>query len=221
MAHLVLARTSRYESKREVVANERRFRVEDDVEGFLNEELYKPAFTTHPYHWPTIGWMSDIEGFTTDDCRSVLSHLSTRPTTRRWWWSATFAKRTCWGDSGALWRAHARRHPHRRHSSRAAAARRAQRVAQKPTATDKLAVAYHGPAFGDVDHVPLTMLSEVLFSGRSSRCYRAIIQEAELATELRGWVGTFRDPGLFEIYATARPGKHLGRAHRGVGPAAR
>src|SRR5262249_32942508 len=60
---------------------------------------------------------------------------------------------------------------------------------------------------GDVDHVPLTMLSEVLFSGRSSRCHRALIQQAEIATELRGWVSTFRDPGLFEIYATARPGK--------------
>src|SRR5262249_56328071 len=78
---------------------------------------------------------------------------------------------------------------------------------KKPTATDKIAVAYHGPAFGDVDHVPLTMLCEVLFSGRSSRCHRALIQEAEIATELRGWVSTFRDPGLFEIYATARPGK--------------
>jgi zinc protease len=47
----------------------------------------------------------------------------------------------------------------------------------------------------------------VLISGRSSRCHRAIIQQEEIATELRGWVSTFRDPGLFEIYGTARPGK--------------
>src|SRR5688500_7751684 len=45
------------ETEREVVANERRLRVEDDVEGFLAEELYRLAFTRHPYHWPTIGWM--------------------------------------------------------------------------------------------------------------------------------------------------------------------
>src|SRR5260221_8591707 len=51
------------------------------------------------------------------------------------------------------------------------------------------------------------MLTEVLFSGRSSRCHRVLIQQQELCTELRGWVGTFKDPGLFEIYATARPGK--------------
>ena len=53
-----------------MVANERRFRVEDDVDGFLNEELYKAAFTTHPYHWPTIGWMRDIEAISIDDCRT-------------------------------------------------------------------------------------------------------------------------------------------------------
>src|SRR5215470_3759379 len=68
MAHLVLG-DKQVESEREVVANERRYRVEDDVDGFLSEELYKLAFTVHPYHWPTIGWMQDIHAITIDDCR--------------------------------------------------------------------------------------------------------------------------------------------------------
>ena len=38
------------------------------AEGTANEILYKTAFTKHPYHWPTIGWMEDIEAFTTLDC---------------------------------------------------------------------------------------------------------------------------------------------------------
>src|SRR5262245_54692377 len=69
MAHLVLG-DKQVESEREVVANERRFRVEDDVDGFLNEELFKLAFTVHPYHWPTIGWMKDIHAISIDDCRA-------------------------------------------------------------------------------------------------------------------------------------------------------
>ncbi len=28
------------------------------------------AFAEHAYKWPTIGWMKDIEGFTTDDCQA-------------------------------------------------------------------------------------------------------------------------------------------------------
>src|SRR5690606_14820202 len=63
MARLVL-RQPQVTSEKEVVANERRYRVDDDVEGAVNELLWKTAFQTHAYHWPTIGWMQDIEGFT-------------------------------------------------------------------------------------------------------------------------------------------------------------
>ena len=69
MGRLVL-RDKQVASEKEVVANERRYRVDDDVEGAASELLYKTAFTTHPYHWPTIGWMEDIQGFTPEDCET-------------------------------------------------------------------------------------------------------------------------------------------------------
>ena len=69
MRHLTLT-DAQVDSEREVVANERRYRVDDDVEGFLAEELWRRAFTTHPYHWPTIGWMADIAAITTEDARA-------------------------------------------------------------------------------------------------------------------------------------------------------
>mgnify|MGYP006383810249 CR=1 FL=1 len=56
-------------SEKEVVANERRYRVEDDVEGAVSETLWSTAFQSHAYQWPTIGWMADIEAFTTEDCQ--------------------------------------------------------------------------------------------------------------------------------------------------------
>ncbi|HSY24322.1 MAG TPA: insulinase family protein, partial [Polyangiaceae bacterium] len=52
-----------------------------------------------------------------------------------------------------------------------------------------------------------TVLSEVLFGGRASRLYRTLIVEKELAIDVRGWVSTFRDPGLYECWVTAR-GEH-------------
>jgi zinc protease len=47
--------------------------------------------------------------------------------------------------------------------------------------------------------------NEILFGGRASRLHRALIQDLELAVDCRGWVSTFRDPGLYDIGATARP----------------
>ncbi|HEX7604301.1 MAG TPA: pitrilysin family protein, partial [Polyangiaceae bacterium] len=67
MSRLVL-REPQVASEKEVVANERRQRVDDDVDGAVSELLYKEAFREHGYGWPTIGWMQDIQGFTPEDC---------------------------------------------------------------------------------------------------------------------------------------------------------
>ncbi len=77
----------------------------------------------------------------------------------------------------------------------------------KPSASEKLLVAFKGPALGDVDHAALTVLSEVLFGGRASRLYRTLVVDREFAIDVRGWASTFRDPGLFECWVTAR-GSH-------------
>jgi zinc protease len=206
MARLVL-REPQVKSEKEVVANERRYRVDDDVEGAVSELLYKTAYTTHAYRWPTIGWMQDIEGFTTEDCAEFY----------RTYYAPNNATVVVVGDIrerdllAKIQRAYGHlpsaEIPVENVQPEPPQLEERRVSVKKPTPTDKLAIAYHGPAFGDVDHVPLAMLSEVLFSGRSSRCHRAIIQQEEIATELRGWVSTFRDPGLFEIYGTARPGK--------------
>src|SRR5437867_4311147 len=48
------------DSERQVVAEERRTRTEDDPDGYLEEEFLAAAYKAHPYGWPVIGWMSDI-----------------------------------------------------------------------------------------------------------------------------------------------------------------
>ena len=134
---------------------------------------------------------------------------TTRRTTRRSSSSATCAR----ADVLA-------KHPRRRtarsrastipdggHAPRAAAARGARRRRSRSRRRrEKLLIGYHGPALGDADHAPLAVLNEVLFGGRASRLYRALVTTREIATELRGWVSTFRDPGLYEMYFTARAG---------------
>jgi zinc protease len=59
---------------------------------------------------------------------------------------------------------------------------------------------------GDFDHPAISLLSEVLFGGRASRLHQRMVRELELASEVRGSVGPFHDPGLFEVYAAAREG---------------
>jgi zinc protease len=79
-----------------------------------------------------------------------------------------------------------------------------------PTASPKLAMGYRCPAMGEPDHPVLVLLNEILFGGRASRVHRRLVQDLELASEVHGAVGHFRDPSLYDIYIAARPGGDLG-----------
>jgi zinc protease len=218
MARLVL-REPQVVSEKEVVANERRYRVDDDVEGTANELLYKTAFTKHPYHWPTIGWMSDIQGFTPEDCERFYKTF----------YAPNNAAVVIVGDlkeSDVLAKirdayAHipsASVPPEDTHPEPPQLVERRVTI-RKPTASEKLMFGYQGPSLGDPEHANLTVLNEILFGGRASRLYRELVIEKELATELRGWVSTFRDPGLYEMYATARAGKSIDEIEPVIGAA--
>jgi zinc protease len=205
MSKLVL-REPQVLSEKDVVANERRYRVEDDVEGSVNETLYKTAFTEHPYHWPTIGWMEDIQAFTTADCEQFYAT----------YYAPNNAIVVVVGDldeEAVLTRVqeHYGSLPASQIPSTQAVVEPEQtreRVVEldKPTPTEKLALGYRGPALGTPDFAALTVLNEILFGGKSSRLYRALISEGELASDARGSLAPFRDPGLYEIWVSMREG---------------
>src|SRR5512140_2277900 len=58
------------ESERGVVYSERRNSVDNNNGGLLNELAWATAFEAHPYHWPVVGWPSDIEAWTMDDLKN-------------------------------------------------------------------------------------------------------------------------------------------------------
>jgi hypothetical protein len=73
--HRLVLEAATVEPERDVVTNERRERVEDDVDGWLDEQLMATAFDVHPYRWPTIGWMADIRAVTLERHPRVLPDL--------------------------------------------------------------------------------------------------------------------------------------------------
>lgn len=206
MAHLVL-REPQVASEKDVVANERRFRVDDDVEGAANEILYKAAFDQHPYHWPTIGWMEDILAFSPEDCESFYKTFYAPNNATIVVVGDVRSKDVISRIAGAYGKLPAADIPAEDYQPEPPQLAERRVEMSKPTPTAKIILGYRGPALGDSEHVPLSLLIEVLFGGRASRVHRALSIENELATDLRGWVSTFRDPGLVEMYGTAREGK--------------
>jgi zinc protease len=205
MSRLVL-RDPQVTSEKEVVANERRYRVEDDVEGSVSELLWATAFTRHAYRWPTIGWMKDIEGFTTGDCEEFYATYYAPNNAILVvvgdFVEATLLEKVAKAYGGIA----ASTLPVENYQAEPPQTAERRAEVTKPTPTEKIAIGYHGPALGDFDHLALSLLVDVLFTGRASRVHQKLVRELELASDVRAFVGPFRDPGLVEFFASAREG---------------
>ena len=202
----LVLREPQLESEREVVMNERRQTVDDDVDGAVTELLYSHAFSAHGYRWPTIGTMQDIQRLSLEDCRRFYAT----------YYAPNNATLVVVGDVDP---AELLALVEERYGSIPAATipvedarpeppQTAERRVDthQPTETSKLAIGYKSPAMGDVDHAPLVLLNEILFGGRGSRVHRALVQQQEVASEVGGYVGNFRDPSLWDMYLTAHAG---------------
>jgi zinc protease len=213
MQNLVL-REPQVRSEKEVVANERRFRVDDDIEGEVSERMYALAFRRHSYHHPTIGWMKDIEGFTPADCREFY----------RTYYAPNNATLIVVGDvDEARLLAMVQKHYGVIRAStikrRRIARERPQRAERslslrRATPTQKLALGYRAPAFGDADYPVLSLINELLFVGRSARLFQRLVREEQLATEVQASIAPFIDPGLYDVWVGMRPGRSVARAQR-------
>src|SRR5438128_11775193 len=58
--------------ERDVVKEERRFRTDNDLDGMMDEALGALAFLAHPYRWPVVRWMSDLNRISREDCEQYF-----------------------------------------------------------------------------------------------------------------------------------------------------
>src|SRR4249920_3248109 len=66
MANLMI-RPAEFAREIKVVMEERRMSTEDQPRALLDENLLATAFSAHPYKWPTLGWMQDLQNMNWKD----------------------------------------------------------------------------------------------------------------------------------------------------------
>lgn len=211
--HDLVIRSPQVDSEREVVANERRMSVEDDVYGAASEQLHALAFgREHPHGWPTIGWMEDIEGYRVRDCQSFY----------RTWYAPNNATIVVAGDHShadvleRIQDAYGALSPSKMPERPAPPAPR-QRTERRariawPTPSEKLCMAWHATPHVAYDTAVLEVIDELLTGGRSSRLRRRLVEELEIVAELRGGISGLRHAGLFELWISMREGERAADA---------
>src|SRR5262249_28902448 len=92
---------------------------------------------------------------------------------------------------------------------------RRQRVADRvPQA--RLYKVWNIPAYGEAETVYLELAADVLSSGKTSRLYKRLVYDDQIATDVSASVDAREISGQFVIQATARPGQDLGRIEKAV-----
>ena len=198
-------------SEREVVLEERRMRTEDQPVGRALEALYALAFKALPYRWPVIGWRSDIENATIADCRNFFSTFyapNNIVIAIVGDFDADAALVQIREGFGAL--APVAEIPrHRTREPLQAGARRAQ--VHFDVRAPILATAWHTPPAGHPDSEALDVAGEILSGGRSSRAYRRLIHDEQIALSAHGGNSEFAGAGIFVASASVRPGASIDR----------
>ena len=195
-------------SEREVVIEERRTRTEDDPGGALGEEVSALAFRAHSYGQPIIGWMLDIRRITPDEIRAFY----------KTYYVPNNAMLVAVGDFKAaevMTKVKAAFGPIPRGVApppvlAVEPPQNGERrvTVQRPAELPIVYIGYPVPHHTSADAPALEVLSVVLAGGRSSRLYRGLVHERQLALEAGGDYSYFSiDPSLFWFYATPLPGQ--------------
>ena len=198
MAHLRLTADT-LASERQVVKEERRMRVDNSLFGKLSETLYSTAFIKHPYRWPVIGWMSDIDSISLEDCKAFYrSHYAPNNATVILLGDIDFQETISIVEKyfGSI--------PSAEFTDEVIPAEEIQKKErEKALFVDAsfpwLAVAYHIPEAAHDDIPMLELIGNILTSGRSSRLHRKIIYEDQSALSVFASVDNNKAPGLFVI----------------------
>jgi zinc protease len=196
------------DSERQVVIEERRTRTEDDPGGFLGEAVGSIAFRAHPYGQPIIGWVVDLERITPEQVREFY----------RTYYQPNNAVVVVAGDfkpAETLEKIKQRfgNIPRAPDPPPMLAVEPPQSGERRVTVSRKaelpiVYLAYHVPNWKSEDAPALEVLSAVLAGGRTSRIYKNLIYDRQLALDAGGDYSYFSfDPNLFWFWATPMPGQ--------------
>ena len=194
------------EQERGIVKEERRVNTDNNVESAMGEVLWNSAFVAHPYHWDTIGFMKDIDAIRLEDAKAyfrihyapnnavvaVVGDFDTKQ---------LFAKMTQYfGDI--------KPQPPARPVVNAEPPQQGERriAFHKAAELPAVQVGYHVGSAHDKDDAALDVLSTLLEHGESSRLYRSLVYDKQIATAASTGNESREDPGLFVFTAQAQQG---------------
>ncbi|MGM9497346.1 M16 family metallopeptidase [Desertifilum tharense IPPAS B-1220] len=198
-----------YEEK-EVILEERRMRTDNSPLGKMIEVFLETAFQVHPYRQPVIGYEQDLRNLRRGDVQAffdayyVPSNLT-----------IAIVGDVELDNVKRLAQIYFGRYEDRPRASQELPAEPPQ------TATRNITVnlpsqpwyleGYHRPALNHPDHAVYDMMGSILSDGRTSRLYKTLVEDQQVALAAAGFSGFpgNKHPNLMLFYALTAPGRSV------------
>jgi predicted Zn-dependent peptidase len=193
--------------ERNVVIEERRMRTDSNPIGRLLEQFTTAAYQAHPYHRPTIGWMSDLNSFSATDAKNFFD---------KYYIPSNMVVAVV-GDvkvSEAMpilekyfGRLPSRPQPDERTTTEPPQ-NAERRVVLQDMSQPLYLEGYHRPDYRSPDDAVYDAIADLMSNGRTSRLYRALVRDKKIASYSAGFTGLpgNKYPHLFAFYAFPLPG---------------
>ncbi len=200
------------DSEREVVREEKRFRVDDNPMGLLWQGIFRTSFQKHPYRSPVIGTMEDL-GNVTPEIAQAFHKTYYSPSNAVIVIAGDFelaeAKRLILKYYGSIPKQIVTRTSHE--PEKLQTNPRSEFIARDVKGWT-FAINYLAPAAGTEESFAMDLLATIMGRGPSSRLYRRIVYNGQLATSASASNNTMQDAGLFQIFVTMKPNSSRGGA---------
>ncbi|HXE12113.1 MAG TPA: pitrilysin family protein [Bryobacteraceae bacterium] len=205
MAHLTL-NSKTIESERGVVYSERRLRVDNDNFGALSEQVTATAIMAHPYHWPVVGWPSDIEAWTRQDLEAYYQQ-GYAPNNSLMVVVGDVDPNTVF-DLAKKYFASIPSHPTFSEPRTKEPPQEGERIVKlkREAELPLLLLAFHMPPSHDKDNPAIQVAETILSAGDSSRLHSCLVDKEQAALNVQAFDEPSLDSYLLGIYAQPRAG---------------
>lgn len=193
-----------FQPERKVVAEERRWRTDNNPMGYLQFKLFNNAYLYHSYHWTPIGFMNDIQNWTIEDIKDFHSTYY-QPKNAVIIVAGDISKEEIFKNAEKHFNniKNTKEIPNFDYRKEPKQNGEKNIIIHKDSAVDLIAMAYHIPNFSNKDQVALSALSELLSLGRSSILQEELVDKKRLVNNVYAYNMELKDPGLFLFFAVA------------------
>lgn len=192
--------------ERDVVMEERRMRVDSNPFGRVTEQFLQAAYAAHPYHRPNVGFESDLHHITATQAAAFHA---------KYYVPSNIVVSVA-GDVTPADLAMLEKYfgalpagPKPEEPSTVEPVQIAEKAVMLKDASQPIYLeGYHRPDYRDPDDAVYDAIQDILTDGRTSRLYRSLVRDQQVAAVAQGVTGIpgIKYPSLFAFFAMPNQG---------------